>query len=143
MGTVITVLVILAIIGGIFVMLLNSPVGDRKTGYTSEWCERYIGRIKVGGEEMTGRYSGLMSDGKRSYDAYIVMTRNDDLNPPYQLSRTIQCPDCQMIVFPIGGCRCNVTRGTDDKWLKPLPTFKKTAPCSLAHEYFVGWPEKA
>lgn len=143
MGTVIAVLFILAVLGGCGVMLMNSPV--EKRGYSSEFLERTLGCVKVGSETLTGRYSGVMEyldvDGsERNGEAYVIMTRNDDLEPPYQVSRTIQCPDCKEIVLPISGCRCQLSNSTTPK---PLPLFNNTAPASFAHAYFFGYPKKA
>lgn len=137
MGTVIAILFIVAVIIGCGFMLMNSPVQIK--GYSSEYLERVLGRIKVGGETLTGRFV-CTQDG---YDHYVIMTRNDDLEPPYQAVRTVQCPDCQMIVLPLSGCHCNVTRDANDQWLKRVPVFIDTAPASFAHTYFAGYPEKA
>lgn len=134
-STVLTILFIVAVLTALFWAMLNESF-ERTNGYSEEYLERVLGRIKIGGESLVGRFIGTQ-DG---YDHYVIMTRNDDLNPPYQAVRTVQCKTCDMLVLPLSGCRCNVTQTPDKKWLKPCPIFNETAPFSFAHIYFVGYP---
>src|SRR5271154_5549502 len=99
LGITIAVLVLIGVIKDVL------GIVEPRSGYSSEWCDRHLGRVKVGTEDFTGRFTGTV-DGIATY---LVMTRNDDLDPPYQISRTIQCPDCKEIVLPLGGCRCQLS----------------------------------
>ncbi len=79
MGTVISILFIMAVLIGCGFMLMNSPVETR--GYSAEFCERVLGRLKVGTETFTGRFIETIN----GIDTYLIMTRNDDLTPPYHV----------------------------------------------------------
>lgn len=130
--------IFLAIVVALFLIgVLKTTLGivEPRSGYTSEWCERYLGRIKVGGESFTGRFV----ENVHGCDSYLIMTRNDDLDPPYQVVRTIMCPDCENIVLPLTGCGCQLSIS---KTPKPCPIFKESLPGSLTHEWFAGYPEK-
>jgi len=130
--------IVLAVLVGIGVLKDILGIVEPRRGYSEEWCERYLGRIKVGGETLTGRFVEVV----HGCDSYLIMTRNDDLDPPHQIVRTIMCPTCEMIVLPMSGCKCNVTRDANDQWLLPVPIFKQSSPGSLTHEWFAGYPER-
>lgn len=119
---------LLLLIGGIKAALgITEPV----RGYSSEWCERYLGSVKVGGEAFVGRYVQDVN----GMESYLVMIRNDDLEPPYMIVRTVKCPTCEIMILPLSGCCCNLSTKAPKGLGKPIPEFKDSAPGSLTHKY--------
>ncbi len=103
---------------------------EPRSGYSCDFLERTLGRVKVGEEEFTGRYTGVYN----GFDSYLIMTRNDDLEPPYQVTRTIMCPTCEEIILPICGCRCRLSPMAGG-CNAPMLEFKDSLPGSFTHQY--------
>jgi hypothetical protein len=87
-------------------------------GYSREYLERVLGRLELSGEKLVG---------KKVDNSYIIMVRNDDLNPPYGVVRTHLCSTCNLLILPIASCKCSTQRA-----------WRKGDPDEFEHEVLVS-----